>query len=159
MTLDALPYTIGRDVTCPLRLNTKKVSRLHAQIHEIEGQFYVTDLHSTNGTFINHERIMQPTPLYYGDVIHIGDHEFRLLESTSQDESTSDVVATMIGLSPLSSRFPTQGKERGKTVNTRFSAPSIPSEFTRVKRKLLAVKNTSKSFTSFRVIIRTITFP
>jgi EAL domain-containing protein (putative c-di-GMP-specific phosphodiesterase class I) len=111
MTLDALPYTIGRDVTCPLRLNTKKVSRLHAQIHEIEGQFYVTDLHSTNGTFINHERIMQPTPLYYGDVIHIGDHEFRLLESTSQDESTSDVVATMIGLSPLSSRFPTQGKE------------------------------------------------
>lgn len=111
ITLEALPYTIGRDFTCPLRLNTKNVSRLHAQIDEIKGQLYVTDLRSTNGTFINHQRITQPTPVHYGDVIHIGNHEFRLLENTRQEQSSADVLATMIGLNPLSSRFPTQGKE------------------------------------------------
>ncbi len=111
ISLDVFPYTIGRDPTCPLHLNTNRVSRLHAQVEKHHGQLSVTDLNSTNGTFVNRMRIDQRTPLHHGDVVHFAEHEFRVHEMDPLPESGSDVLATMEGLSPLSTHFPTQGKE------------------------------------------------
>jgi pSer/pThr/pTyr-binding forkhead associated (FHA) protein len=50
-----------------------RVSRRHTQIEQVAGEFLLVDLQSTNGTFVNGERITQATLLMHGDTIRIGD--------------------------------------------------------------------------------------
>ena len=49
--------TIGRDSKNSIALDDKLASREHAVIQKIKDDFYIQDLHSTNGTFVNGERI------------------------------------------------------------------------------------------------------
>lgn len=65
---------IGRDPRCQVWLDHSGVSRRHAQISIGKGSErpMLTDLGSTNGTFVRGERIDGPTPLADGDVIKIG---------------------------------------------------------------------------------------
>ena len=49
--------SVGRGSDNDLVLGSKQVSRNHAQLSVLNGQLYVTDLESSNGTFINDERI------------------------------------------------------------------------------------------------------
>jgi pSer/pThr/pTyr-binding forkhead associated (FHA) protein len=50
------------------------VSRIHAQIHVADERLYVTDLDSTNGTFIGSEKLMahRPTELHNNDLLTLG---------------------------------------------------------------------------------------
>lgn len=67
------PITIGRAKTAQLALNEDtKVSHVHARITPFDGDRYILeDLSSTNGTFVNDERIEQ-IPLRSGDLVRIG---------------------------------------------------------------------------------------
>lgn len=59
-------------------LDSKRISRIHAEFLRIDNVFYVKDLNSTNGTFLNSKRI-QPNELcriVQGDQIQIGNEEF-----------------------------------------------------------------------------------
>ncbi|MBN2548156.1 MAG: FHA domain-containing protein [Anaerolineales bacterium] len=67
---------IGRDPNSYLPLNHPAVSFRHAMVYKQDSNLMVRDLNSTNGTFINGQRITQPVPLKSGDVIQIG--PFRL---------------------------------------------------------------------------------
>src|SRR3954468_17260725 len=50
-----------------------EISRVHARIyHDPSGQLIVEDLGSTNGTFVNGNRISSPTPLRAGDELRVG---------------------------------------------------------------------------------------
>lgn len=51
------PFTIGRDSSCEIRLDSKLVSRRHAKIYNDGSHWYVHDLESSNGTFISGRRI------------------------------------------------------------------------------------------------------
>lgn len=67
--------TIGRDPSNRLQFHHDEddlVGRKHAKIIRQQDQTVLVDLQSRNGTFINHERISQPTPLKSGDVIEFG---------------------------------------------------------------------------------------
>ncbi len=48
---------IGRDRSCDIVIDNKLVSKRHAMIQKIKGDYFVTDLKSTNGTFVNGERV------------------------------------------------------------------------------------------------------
>ncbi len=63
-----------------LRAWEKGVSRLHVAIHRTGENLYVVDLDSTNGTFLNGERIPSHKPqlLHHGDRIRLGLFDFRL---------------------------------------------------------------------------------
>lgn len=69
--------TLGRDSEVQIRLRDDLVSRRHAQVYrqEAEGsaesQYVLVDLHSTNGTFVNEERISKAF-LHDGDRIRVG---------------------------------------------------------------------------------------
>jgi pSer/pThr/pTyr-binding forkhead associated (FHA) protein len=64
--------TIGRSVECELRLDDTYVSQQHARIFDRAGNWYVEDLGSTNGTFVNDQRLVAPAMLTPGDRIKVG---------------------------------------------------------------------------------------
>lgn len=69
--------TIGRD-QARIILRDPKVSKPHAKFTIADDQFTVWDFGSSNGTFVNGERIREATPLNENDVIKIGDTVFVL---------------------------------------------------------------------------------
>ncbi|NEZ03692.1 FHA domain-containing protein [Wenzhouxiangella sp. XN201] len=71
------PCVIGRSHDCSLRLNLDRISRQHLRL-QLEGeQILVEDLGSTNGTFLNNERLSAPALLKPGDTLHVADYAFR----------------------------------------------------------------------------------
>lgn len=62
---------IGRDPNSYLPLNHPAVSFRHAEIFKRDGGLFIRDLSSTNGTFVNGQRISQ-SPIKSGDTIQIG---------------------------------------------------------------------------------------
>lgn len=65
--------TIGRAPGCSVPLaDDTFVSQLHARIYVREGQPFVEDLGSTNGTFLNRARLTQTMPLHRGDRLQVG---------------------------------------------------------------------------------------
>jgi pSer/pThr/pTyr-binding forkhead associated (FHA) protein len=64
--------TIGRGVECELRLEDTYVSQQHARIFDRGGNWYVEDLGSTNGTFVNEQKLVAPAMLTPGDRIRVG---------------------------------------------------------------------------------------
>lgn len=65
--------TLGREAINEIVLYDPEVSRRHTEISYQDGRFIVSDLGSTNGTFVNGRRIGGPTPLSDGDVIEMGE--------------------------------------------------------------------------------------
>ncbi len=111
LDITGFPATVGRHPDCSLQLNVDRVSRLHARFDVIAGKLYIEDLGSTNGTFVNHQQIDTPVPVVAGDVVHLADHEFRLMREESRDEQPRRPVSsaeTVIGMSALPRRFPLQ---------------------------------------------------
>lgn len=70
--------TIGRVSGNDIVLADQQVSRRHAEIRRQDDWFIITDLNSTNGTFVNEVRIQEPQTLQHGDQISIGDTTFLL---------------------------------------------------------------------------------
>lgn len=56
---------------------SKLVGRTHAQISRSNGMYYLSDLKSRNGTFLNSTRVMQPALISDGDLIRFGNLDFR----------------------------------------------------------------------------------
>lgn len=87
-----LPFRIGRQSDLSLCLSSREISRVHAEIFQMQSSLCIRDLGSTNGTFVNYQRLRGPIRLYDGDVIHFGRREFRvvheLMDPASFDEET-----------------------------------------------------------------------
>jgi len=62
---------IGRSPACKLRLPSKNVSRKHARIFFRNDEYYIEDLGSTNGTYVNGIRVVK-CALKKNDLIYIG---------------------------------------------------------------------------------------
>lgn len=63
---------LGRDPWCDVLIADKSVSARHARLSFHDGQWWVEDLASTNGTRLNHERLSRPTVVTAGDEITCG---------------------------------------------------------------------------------------
>jgi len=88
--------SIGRAKLNTLIVDSAKVSRLHAIIHsEHSGAFWLVDLGSSNGTFLNRRRIHEPTRLRDCDQITIGGNTFIFRQSRDPSDrlrSTAPVL-------------------------------------------------------------------
>lgn len=63
---------IGRDAACDLMIQDETVSARHARLNYHHNQWWIEDLQSTNGTFINEERVVTPTVIISGDELRCG---------------------------------------------------------------------------------------
>jgi pSer/pThr/pTyr-binding forkhead associated (FHA) protein len=71
---------IGRGAHCDVQILTHFVSREHARISVTRGTAVIEDLGSTNGVFVNSVRVDRQE-LRQGDLITVGETQFRFLES------------------------------------------------------------------------------
>ena len=77
--IEVWPLSIGRDVSNRLSMEAMGLSRRHAELSRAsEAKLVVTDLGSTNGTFVNGQRISGSAAVCENDIIHFGNAEFRL---------------------------------------------------------------------------------
>ncbi|HEX4000926.1 MAG TPA: SpoIIE family protein phosphatase [Pirellulales bacterium] len=83
---------MGRHPDCDIVLDAGAVSRQHAQITWIDGDYFVEDLHSRNGTFVNGEPIQAPRRLAEGDRLKICDLAFTFYRDQPSQRAT--VAAT-----------------------------------------------------------------
>jgi pilus assembly protein CpaF len=86
--------TVGRVQGNELMLPKGNVSKRHARLLYRDGRFIVTDLNSTNGTYVNRRRITQATIVREGDRIYVGDFVLRIeLPGGGGDVAASDGAA------------------------------------------------------------------
>lgn len=88
VALAPLPFTVGRVETNNLRLDTTQVSREHCRVVRQHGELWIRDLGSTNGTFVNGQRI-QETRLEHGDILHVANIEFNFHAGCSVTDTAS----------------------------------------------------------------------
>ncbi|MBB6479225.1 FHA domain-containing protein [Spirochaeta isovalerica] len=85
-------FSIGRLDSSDLILSSGSVSRRHARMNFDGEDLYIQDLNSSNGTFVNGSRIKERSLLRHGDLLKIGQTEFRVSEgmpaSGEQEEHT-----------------------------------------------------------------------
>lgn len=98
---------IGRKLDNQVVIHDPRVSRTHAQIRVVDGQYVLLDLNSTGGTSVNGKRINRSV-LYSGDAISLAGVEFKFVQDAPRMISKS-----MDRTGPLS-------KFRVEEIKTRF---------------------------------------
>ncbi len=69
---------IGRDQTCDLSLKNETVSTHHARLTYRQNQWWLEDLNSTNGTYLNEERVLTTTVIISGDEVRCGQEDIKI---------------------------------------------------------------------------------
>ena len=87
--LEADTLTIGRDAGNGIQLHDTEVSRRHAEVHRTGNTFTLTDLASSNGTFVNGQQVSE-RELANGDEVQLGGT--LMLYTCLVDESTGDLA-------------------------------------------------------------------
>jgi pSer/pThr/pTyr-binding forkhead associated (FHA) protein len=97
---------IGRRLTNHLVIDDSRISRVHAQLRNIKGRFFIVDLNSTGGTYVNSKRIEQAM-LYSGDIISLAGYLLEFIQEDSSMLASSEEYTT-----------PTENKKKqGKTTS------------------------------------------
>jgi hypothetical protein len=71
-TLRTPETTFGRDPSCTFTIPDSSVSHRHARVYHSDGEWYIEDLGSTNGTYVNERPLNRPVVLRIGDRVAMG---------------------------------------------------------------------------------------
>ncbi|MBU0728879.1 MAG: FHA domain-containing protein [Proteobacteria bacterium] len=94
--VDGQVLTIGRGSDAAVIIDNTAISRKHSSLELNDGVYYLSDLKSTNGTFVNGKRIDQSIPIALSDTINIG--KFRLLPADMLTQDTAAVSASSMDM-------------------------------------------------------------
>ncbi len=84
---------VGRQDGCQLQIRSSQVSRKHCELFEQDGRLIVKDLGSSNGTFVNGEKVEGEQTLSDGDELSIGSVTFRVAGGTASPADTAPPTA------------------------------------------------------------------
>jgi len=102
-TLEGDQIDIGRDSTNEIVINDAEISRRHARLTFQGGKYVLEDLGSTNGTFVNGQRLAGPRVLKAGEVVSFGEQIVMVFEATHFDAGAT-VVSPRASAVPAASR-------------------------------------------------------
>ncbi len=102
-TLEGDQIDIGRDSTNEIVINDAEISRRHARLTFQGGKYVLEDLGSTNGTFVNGQRLAGPRVLKSGEVVSFGEQIVMIFEATHFDAGAT-VVSPRAAAVPAASR-------------------------------------------------------
>lgn len=121
--LDKGKKIIGRSDSAQIRVDQESVSRKHARIVSSgEGRWHIMDLGSTNGTFVNDQRIVD-TELRDGDMVRIGQTIFKYLSGTNIESKYHEEIYRLTNIDGLT-----------QVYNKRFLLQTLEREFDRALR-------------------------
>jgi pSer/pThr/pTyr-binding forkhead associated (FHA) protein len=84
--------TIGRNVKNDIQIDNLSVSKQHAKIVKNQGKYFLEDLNSTNGTYLNEKKISKEK-LTNNDIITIGKHTLvAILEKQKLENSDPEMI-------------------------------------------------------------------
>jgi EAL domain-containing protein (putative c-di-GMP-specific phosphodiesterase class I) len=90
-----LPFVLGRSEDADHTIYSSKVSKEHASIQRIGDHYAIRDLDSTNGTFVNGERVTEFV-LADGDIVHLAHVEFCFRHETPGQRPSDRLHDTMV---------------------------------------------------------------
>ena len=101
--LDKNEFIVGREQTADITVSDPEISRRHARIFFQNGGYIIEDLGSTNGTFVNGQKISGPYLLRPGEVVNFGEHVSVLFESVQVDPNATVVSSAAAPKAPIAS--------------------------------------------------------
>lgn len=94
-TLGVDPLLLGRDAKCQIQVKDDSASRFHATLSLQNGLYQIADQRSTNGTYVNDEKIVMHV-LRDGDYIRVGRHIFRFLTGGNVEALYHEEIARLV---------------------------------------------------------------
>jgi sigma-B regulation protein RsbU (phosphoserine phosphatase) len=104
-TLPGDRMVLGRHPDCDVVIESAAVSRQHAQILRMDGTFFIEDLGSRNGTFVNGQLVQGRQRLADGDRIRVCEVALQFIDASSSvrpTETSSSSLAVMVDDEPVS---------------------------------------------------------
>lgn len=130
-TLRAPLTTLGRDANCVVVIPDDSVSRLHAQITRQPEGYYIVDVESSNGVFLNGEQVTSPQRLRAGDVIQLGDARLTVRDMVA---SGSAHIAQPVDSATVASAGDSEPGRQATATRPRALPPLPPVEATAERR-------------------------
>lgn len=92
LTEDSL--TIGREPSNEIPINDAEISRKHARLSVQGDNYVIEDLGSTNGTFVNGQRLMGPHVLKPGEIVSFGEQISCTYEAISEVDANATIISS-----------------------------------------------------------------
>lgn len=121
--------TIGRDLGNDYVINDVEISRKHLRM-VLQGENYIIeDLGSTNGSFVNGQRLASPHVLIPGDLISLGEHVTLVVEAAAYDPAATQLSApagaTVKAPRPAAAAQPAQRPAAAPVARPAAQAPQV----------------------------------
>lgn len=122
-------YVVGRSGACEICIPVSSISRRHASISLKDGQVWVEDLDSLNGTFVNGVRIEEAVRLSPGEIVTLGELELRLQEPGREDQPVPEawlqVLTTTLKGRTVAVKAPASVVGRSHTADVQLNHPTV----------------------------------
>ncbi len=115
--------SLGRSESAGIHINEENVSRHHARLFRKGNEFFVEDMHSTNGTFVNTRKILNPQSLKDGDLILIGNTILKFVSGSNIEHKYHEELYRLATVDGLTQIF-----------NKAFLMEKLAEEFNRARR-------------------------
>lgn len=110
---------VGRDTTSDIVISDAEISRRHARLYKLGEAYMIEDLGSTNGSFVNGQRLTGPHALQPGETVRFGENIMLVFEAPM---AAYDPNATMVS---GGSAFPMPGEPVAPAIPP-MSVPAVP---------------------------------
>ncbi|MDZ7924830.1 MAG: FHA domain-containing protein [Marinagarivorans sp.] len=117
---------VGRELDCGVRLQFTKVSRYHAKFIVLNADLYLEDLRSSNGTFVNGQRIVARTLVSLGDEVAFGDQRYRLTTKNMGNSAATQLFIPSQDASASVNNAPVHQAPLSPSPSPASAAPTPP---------------------------------
>jgi hypothetical protein len=145
-----LPITIGHDALRDINLKDDRVSRLHATVHLENNRLVLSDMGSTNGTFVN-DAFVSRAILRDGDTVRLGDTRIRYEETARHDANVDADTRAVVGSTHTPLAAAKTAHRNMASQATQFVA-SVPADICDVGEVLTAVIRDVQPFARRRAV-------
>ncbi len=122
-TVGRAAFQIGRSSKNELPIDQESVSRHHARITSSARAHYIEDLGSTNGTFVNDERVTERRPLRDGDQIKVGRSILKFMSGANIEANYHEEIYRLMTVDALT-----------QVYNKRYFGEVLEREYNRSQR-------------------------
>lgn len=119
--------TVGRDASCDIVINDAEISRHHAKLTQQADSYVLEDMGSTNGTFVDGQRLMGPHVLRPGDLVLLGENVSLSYETVAYDEAAAAAAAPAPEYVPPTP-VPPSPEPAPQPAPQYYAPPELPAE-------------------------------